>query len=36
MGEMISGLTGVKDNIRFRDRAAAGLPALANSKVFKM
>ena len=36
MWEKVSGLTGMKDNIRLRDRAAGSLPALVDSKVFKM
>jgi hypothetical protein len=36
MREKVSGLTGMKDNIRLRDRAAGSLPALVDGKVFKM
>jgi len=36
MGEKISGLTGMKDNIRFRDSAAGSVPGMVDSKIFKM
>ena len=36
MREKISGLTRMKDDIRFGDRAAGSLPGLIDGKIFKM
>lgn len=36
MREKISGLTGMKDDIRLRDSAAGSVPLVVDSKIFKM